>query len=494
MLILLLSVVQTAAADDGIRMSGCRRGVVLPPKNARRSPTDSRLVGGDFYHGNRRQMVVLASFRDRPFQDDEATTIAKWDKIFNTENFDEGSFVGSIHDYFLAQSYGQFNLSFDFYFVNLPDSVYKYKSTATDDENSQYMVDDIVDILQKEDIDWSLYDWNGDGYVNQLLILYAGKGMNNGGGDNSIWPHQWWLSMHLDQTVTDKEVNRNYRTVTSEGKQYIIDCYCCLQEMSNSASSTTFGTICHEYSHCFGFPDFYSYRSEYVGKWDLMDYGNMNGNGYCPPNYSSHERWLMGWCTPVELTSDTTVTGMAALCDEPQAYLIRNDGYANEYYMIENRQKRGWDLHLPGSGLVIFHVDFNESLWVSIYEYVNTGALRHYSIIPADNKFSLLFNNGSGWGYPYQGNDSLTNYSVPAATLNNANTDGSKLMNKSLMNMNVTDGLASFTFTNDDGAGSAIQSATVDSQQPMEVLYRIGSINIIRNARGEIFKVFTKSQ
>jgi M6 family metalloprotease-like protein len=101
-----------------------------------------------------------------------------------------------------------------------------------------------------------------------------------------------------------------------------------------------------------------------------MDYGNYNGNGYCPAGYSAHERWLMGWLTPTELTSATTVTDMPALNDKPQAYLIRNDGFENEYYLVENRQQKGWDTNIPGKGILIFHIDYDPTLWVSVKENV----------------------------------------------------------------------------------------------------------------------------
>ena len=195
--LLLLLFTMTVAAQDSYVRQGCRRGMLLPTTRSLRSPSAPMHAGGDFYHGDRHQLVVFVSFPDRQFQDDETTTLTKWDKIFNAEDYHEGSFVGSVHDYFYAQSYGKFNLIFDLVQVNLPDSVSKYRSTTTLDENSQYMVDDIVDILQTLDIDWSQYDWNDNGFVNQLLIVYAGKGMNAGGGTNSIWPHQYWLSKHL---------------------------------------------------------------------------------------------------------------------------------------------------------------------------------------------------------------------------------------------------------------------------------------------------------
>lgn len=484
LVLLLLFVVMTAAAEDGIRQGSCRRGVLLPTTRTLRVQSTPRQAGGDFYRGDRRQLVVLAAFPDQPFQNDEATTLARWDKIFNAVGYQEGSFVGSVHDYFYAQSYGQFNLTFDLIPVMLPDSARRYRSTDEDDEYSQFMVDDIVDALQTQSLDWSQYDWNGDGYVNQLLIIYAGKGMNAGGGSNTIWPHQWWLSLHVDQTTPVLQY-RSYRTVTSGDREFKIDCYCCVQEVVElSSTKTSFGTICHEYTHCFGFPDFYSSSNQTPRTWDLMDYGNYNAAGYCPPGYSAHERWLMGWVSPTELTAATSVSQMPALCYEPHAYLIRNDGYDNEYYVVENRQQSGWDSYLPGSGLLVFHVDFDESIWTSIQVAPNdnTAKLR-YHIFPANNRSSYY--SSSGWTYPYQANDSLTRYSQPVAKLNHANTDGTLLMDKSLLDIRVDGGLASFRFTRDP----ATAIIPVKSTRQPEVLYHLGPVSIVRDSDGVVKKV-----
>jgi M6 family metalloprotease-like protein len=484
LIFLLLLVALTAAADDGIRQRGCRRGVVLSTTRSLRAQETPRQVGGDFYHGNRRQLVVLATFRDQAFQDDQATTTAKWDKIFNASDYHEDSFVGSVHDYFYAQSYGNFNLTFDLVYVNLPDSLKKYRSTATHDEYSQYVVDDIVDILSTQNIDWSLYDWNGDGYVNQLLIVYAGKGQNADGDRNTIWPHQWWLSKHLKNPNNQREGYRDYRTVTSGDKQFIIDCYCCVQEEVNyRGTKSSFGTICHEFSHCFGLPDFYyGSGTSTVGSWDLMDFGNYGDAGFRPCGYSAHERWLMGWLTPVELTTATTVSAVPALYDHPQAYIIHNDAHPDECYMVENRQQTGWDASLPGSGLMVFHVDYDASIWPSTTTIPNSSTKKRYRIIPANNKSTSY---QSEWGYPYQTNDSLTNTSKPAAELNNANVDGTYFMNKSLYDIKVENGLASFRFT--DGPTTGIEE--LKSGEPYRILYDLGPIYIIRYRNGEIKKV-----
>jgi hypothetical protein len=95
--------------------------------------------------GQHRQLVVLAAFADQTFLEQQPLTL--WDRIFNEVNFSEDAFVGSVHDYFLAQSYGALDLTFDLHYVTLADQRTKYRSTSTDDENSRFLVCDIVDSL-----------------------------------------------------------------------------------------------------------------------------------------------------------------------------------------------------------------------------------------------------------------------------------------------------------------------------------------------------------
>ncbi len=491
-IILLLLVVMTTAAGNFVSQRGCRRGTLRPSEFLQRRATlaQPRQVGGDFYKGECHQLVVMVTMKDLKFNGDETATMEQWGKVFNARNYKELPFTGSVHDYFDAQSNGQFDLEFDLIYVELADSIKKYRSTNYDDENSQYLVNDIVDVLQSYKIDWGKYDWNGDGFVNQLMIIYPGKGMNDGGGSNSIWPHQWWLTEHY-QVVNNKKVYCSARVVEdSLGKEYMIDCYCALQEIANNKLYGSFGTICHEYTHCFGFPDFYySGGTKVVGNWDLMDYGNNNGDGFCPPNYSAHQRWLMGWLTPHQLTEAASITGMPALCDAPQAYLIPNDGYANEYYIVENRQQRGWDEYLPGNGIVVAHVDYREDVWKGTADMPNSNDKKRYHIFPANNNSRTLVSSMSGWPYPCFENDSLTNTSEPAAILNNPNTDGTKWMNKSLYDMKVEDGIASFRFEINK-TPMAISEQMVD--EPIQVLYEIGPVCIVRYQNGNVRKISAK--
>ena len=469
----------------------CRRGTPRPQGmllHRGASGGQPRQTGGDFYHGNRHQLTVLVAFNDRAFKGNETATIQQWNKILNAENLTEAPFKGSVHDYFLAQSYGDFNVTFDLQYMVVSGNAAKYASTDVDDENSQYLVQDVMEILKTRNIDWSRYDWNGDGFINQLLIIYAGHGMNDYSGSDLIWPHQWWMSERLKDRQQD--VYCDPIPVTSGDIQYKVDCYCALSELNRKNDYGSFGTICHEYSHCFGFPDFYYGRgTQVVSGWDLMDSGNYNGNGYCPCGYSAHERMLMGWLTPIKLASETSVTAMPALIDEPRAYIICNDAHSDECYMIENRQQRGWDESLPGSGLIVFHVDYDPTIWHSTLATPNSSSKKRYHIFPANNNTSTSSSYCAKWGYPYLGNDSLTNYSLPAAVLNNKNVDGEKLMSKPITKMAVANGLASFEFM--ASSATAIYERTIAQGKPV-VLYDLGPILIVRDGDGQIRKVMKR--
>ena len=470
LLVLTFMIVFPAIGQEINRTRNCRpllSEIDLSKHAARRASALTgtyRATGNNPYIGDRHQLVVLAEFKDQTFKGDSAQTMSQWGRILNTRYLSEDSFYGSVHDYFYDQSYGQFDLSFDLYYA-VVDSMAKYRSTITSDENSKYLVRDVLNVIGGKVSDWAPYDWDGDGYVDQLLIIYAGKGQSDGGGSNTIWPHQWWLSEYNSGSAI---------TVSSGGKDYLIDSHCCVQELDGRGTYGSFGTLCHEFSHCLGLPDFYEGSTKYVGSWDLMDNGLYNGNGFRPCGYSAFERAFMGWLTPVELNSSQTVMGLPSLITQPVAYIIRNEGKADEYYMVENRQKAGWDEKLPGSGIVVFHVDYDETVFK--YGQPNTSNGQHYLIIPANNKPTVSGTNQSGWAYPNNGNNSLTNTSTPAAELFNLNKDSTLLMNKPMTEMAVIKGMAQFKFQNTFTGIAPVEAApsndggwfTIDGRQLLE--------------------------
>jgi len=478
----LLFFLTTTAQQQAIRQ-GCRRGTVPAQTVQHRAGRMAPHRTASAYTGQRRQLTVLAAFNDRSFAKDEQQTLATWERIFNAKGLNVSPFKGSIHDYFYDQSYGLFDLTFDLEYVSLAANHNKYGSTASHDENSQYLVDDVVDSLLTRHIDWSRYDWDGDGYIDQLLIVYAGKGSSYGGfgGDaDAIWPHQWWLSYHLDLITSNAQDFRGPRTVSYAGQTYTVDKYCAVQELDSQGDYGTFGTICHEYSHCFGFPDFYGSASV-VKDWDLMDNGNYNGYGYCPAGYSAHERMLMGWLQPTVLSEPEVITALPALADEPKAYMVVNDSHESEYYILENRQPKGWDTGLPGSGILIFHIDYDPELWASADEYVNTATRKHYTLFHANNNSSTAISSMKNWAYPYQDNNALTIWSTPPSIMWN----GPSVIDKPITNMTISNGLASFEFCT---VPQAIDDLLLHDRQE-KVVYRCGPVTFIRTADGKVRKI-----
>ena len=196
-----------------------------------------------------------------------------------------------------------------------------------------------------------------------------------------------------------------------------------------------------------------------------MDNGNYNDGGFRPCNYSSYERAYLGWLTPEELKNDGKMT-LEPLQTQPKAYLIRNEAWAEESYLVEFRQQQGWDLMLPGSGIVVFHVDYDENEFM--WGWVNSDRRKRFTIFPANDNDDERKN----WAYPYNGNNSLTNTSQPAAELNNLNIDSTFLMSKPITEMTVTEGVASFSFHND--IPTSVPYIPQQSLRKDDEWYRIG--------------------
>lgn len=410
------------------------------------------------YTGKKKGLVILVNFKDTKFK--KADTPELYNQILNTIGYNNPDlgFKGSVKDYFLAQSSGQMEFDFDIAGpVTMPYS-YKYYGMNQNGKDVDSRVGDMVVKACEgvdDEVDFSKYDWNGDGVVEQVFILFAGRGEASTPSDPFlIWPH-----MYSVYYATGKVLKLDGVT---------IDTYACSNELNSKGKIDGIGTFCHEFSHCLGLPDFYdtydSYTGAYgTGSWDIMCGGSYNGDSFSPANYTSYERMFAGWLTPVELNKDTTVTAMQPLSDKHQeAYIIYNDNNRDEYYLLENRQKLGWDENLPGAGLMITHVDYDKNVWDLNMPNSPQGqkAARvpnpheHYSMFSASNRKGGYDSYGypiEADAYPYGGNDSLTNSSLPAAGLFNANTDGTLLMNKPLTAIRQNaDGTVAFSFANDN--------------------------------------------
>ena len=381
------------------------------------------LTRGVSYTGKKKCLILLAQFSDKKFTMNDPK--AFYNRVANEPGFNEGNFKGSVADYFKAQSNGKFEMNFDVMGpYTLGEQAYYGKNEGgQQDVNVQAMISGCLGKAAAEGIDFSPYDWDGDGEMEMVFVVYAGRGEATGGGDNTIWPHKGRMTNSVKC-----------------GNKTLIN-YACSNELSTSNEVDGIGTICHEFSHCFGYPDAYdvNYTGLYgMGTWDLMCQGNYNGNGFTPAGYTAYEKYAAGWITPIELKENTSVSGIKPLADDGDAYIFKNPNNSDEYYLIENRQQKGWDAGLAGSGIIINHIDYNLKAWnYNIPNSMMAGINDHerITLIPADNIKS--------------NKNRLANNTTPACDTYNLNTDGTKLMNIILSDMAIAaDGTASFSFQN----------------------------------------------
>ena len=430
------------------RHAAARRALLNTRQHTLRSPRRVEMGEQTHYTGQKKGIVILMNFKDTKFK--TANNLAKYKDILNKENYTTSPFKGSVADYFKAQSGGQFELTFDVVGPYTAKNNYSYYGKDVGSEGDDQHADElIVEAVKAADaeVNFRDYDWDGDDEVDQVFVVYAGKGQANGGNNNTIWPHMWFLSEYgMAQTLDG----------------VLINTYACSSELNGNGNIDGVGTFCHEFSHCLGFPDFYdtSYSGWFgMGHWDLMDAGSYNDDGYKPAGYNAYEKWMAGWIEPVELDKDAvTIENLKTTSNGGEAYIIYNDGNHNEYYMVENRQQNGWDAYLPGKGLMIVHVDFDKDIWeqntpntkvtssdAAAYGY-KVNDHQRFTIFHADNTESSYYGEATDL-YPYSFKDSLTNTSNPAASLYNKNTDGKKFMNKPITKIKQnSDGTMSFVF------------------------------------------------
>ena len=404
------------------------------------------------YTGDKKGLVILVEFPDKQFTHGNRNL---YEKILNEKNYSNPDlgFVGSVSDYFREQSKGVFNLTFDVVgpVMMSKESTYYGGDTPYQDANIREMLLEALNTAST-DVDFSKYDWNNDNEVEQVFFIYAGLGQANGGGDNTIWPHKSILNTQGGITLDGIRINTYacscecQPVYTQQGKDIVM----------TGTMIDGIGTICHEFSHCLGLADLYDidYSGGYgMDAWDLMSSGSYNGNSFRPACYTGAERMWIGWKQPIELTEATEINGMKSLENGGESYIIRNDANPDEYYILDNRQPDGrWDAGLPGAGLLITHVDYDQGVWDSNGPNDNPNHQR-CTPIPADgNYLGQYIENIAGDAYPYGSNNSLTNETTPAAKVYAKNTDGTYYMNKPITDITQNaDGTISFSFGVQEG-------------------------------------------
>lgn len=300
--------------------------------------------------GSPRALIILVQYTDVKFTVSQPASY--YQQMINGQTFTQYGGTGSVINYFTQVSKGQFTPQFDVLGpVTLPNNRAYYGANDRWDED-QRPEDMVVHAISALDAttDFSVYDNDGDGYLDNVFIIYAGQGEASYGDEDTVWPHAWELS--------------------SAGKAFkadgvTVDSYGCTNEWEQNRPDGI-GTFCHEYSHVIGLPDLYS--TDYGASetltphsWSVLDYGPYNNNGNTPPSYGAYERNAMGWGDFLILDSPASVS-LENLHDSNTAALIPTAS-ATEFFLVENRQQTAWDKYLPNHGMLLWHIDYNKSVF-----------------------------------------------------------------------------------------------------------------------------------
>jgi immune inhibitor A len=337
-----------------------------------------------------RAIVLLVDFSDNAHSLDTSQ--------FSSLLFSQGTFpTGSMKDFYRENSYQRFDLSGAVYGWIRLDSSYSYYVNhnygyGSYPRNSQKLVEDAVSAANPY-VNFANFDKDGDGWVDALFVVHAGKGAEETGSQDDIWSHSW---------------NTTY-TMTVDGVS--ISDYSIEPEKSKSGDMVHVGVFCHEFGHILGLPDLYDTdnSSEGLGHWSLMASGSWTGpnnNGSSPAHLDAWSKDELGWIEVDTLTSNLTNEEILQIETNPKVYrLWTNGGTGFQYFLVENRQKTGFDSYLDGEGILIYHVDENISNNNNEW-YPGHTSSGHYKIAlqQADGFFDLEKRNNRGdTGDPFLG-------------------------------------------------------------------------------------------
>jgi immune inhibitor A len=321
--------------------SAHRRGVDQPDRLGLAANGSAAITG------NLNVLVLLVEFSDNQASAGGSFSDTAY---FNNLLFSTNAPGYSMNDHYVEMSYGLVNITgLTVNWETMPQTYAYYvdgqRGFGNYPKNAQKMAEDAVDAAEAAGVDFSQYDNDGDGSMDGLFIVHAGPGYEATGNVNQIHSHQWGLGSA-----------RFYDGVT-------ISVYTMEPEEQGSGEPINVGVFSHEYGHFLGLPDLYDtdYTSRGVGRWCLMAGGSWNDGGDTPAHMSVWCKYKLGWVNPVNVTSNMVGASIPQIETDSVAYRLWAGGsFGNEYFLIENRQRLGFDLHLPHEGVLIWHIDDNK--------------------------------------------------------------------------------------------------------------------------------------
>ncbi len=366
------------------RLAQSRRGVA---EGALAAPGPSMDVTGSMVG-----LCVLVQFPDVP----GTLTRDQVQSFCNQVGYSDFGNAGSVRDYFSDVSGGRLtytNVVTAYYTAAHPRAHYTDESIPQG-QRARELILEAVQSLEDDGFDFSGLSADSSGFVYALNVFYAGPVVNNWA--QGLWPHQWSLA--------------SPRQVAPGKKLYDY-------QITNTGSSLTLRTFCHENGHMIGsFPDLYDYGGESngVGHYSLMCFGGSNTN---PTQVDGYLKFEAGWADTV---TEVAPGGTYTLPSDRNDLLLhrKND---DEFFVMENRRRTGRDAALPDEGLAIWHCDRTGN---NSFEQMTPA--KHYllSLEQADGAFHLENGTNAGDGADLYGGVGASTFGV-ATTPSSAWWDGS---------------------------------------------------------------------
>lgn len=359
--------------------------------------------------GEVHSLVILVQFADTKFSTVGSDAHQFFNNMLNEPGFTYSNGAnGSARDFYLNSSNGRFQPQFDVIGpVTLPEKYSYYGANQGSSVDNPARLEQFVReacTLADPLVDFSQYGHNQDGYIDNIYFFYAGKGEADSGDGNAIWPHSAYYSdMAKDAGLSETSLKLDGIEVGN---------YTCSNEINGTLITPQpagIGTFVHEFGHVLGLADHYDVNYGMTtfapGSFDTMAQASYNNNGNTPAAFSAYERACLGWLDLTVLKNGVdSLNVLPDLNDSNKAYVVPVGGTNDEeYFIMENRQKKGWDAFIPGHGMLLWHIDYDAKAWEK-NELNITGTHQRVDIVEADNKLT----DNTRAGDPFPGTSNVT--------------------------------------------------------------------------------------